>query len=279
VLLIAVIVVQGALASADLSLRKIAATGFLFGIAALIRPIAIGIVAPTALALFLGSRSLPSRGRWLRCAVLAGAFAITIAPWEAWVWLRSDRVIPLSTVGPCAVLYGYAVGSGTDALPGWLPLAPSFGKLAAEAEHLPADQDCGRGVVTLLSTWARERPWELTKALGEKALRAWYGTDVHWFERDILLFNAAFAIVTMFGIVVAWRSGSQARAYTTHVLLLTGYFWGMTFVVESLLRYMLPAIILLCPLTALGLLHGLDIALRRGASRRREAMGPLSASG
>ena len=82
----------------------------------------------------------------------------------------------------------------------------------------------------------------MLKLIAMKAARSWYATDSGRFQIPIL----AIQLVTM-GLILlstraAWTSGGPQRLLACGIWGVIAYFWGMTVLVLSIARYMVPAI-------------------------------------
>ena len=76
-------------------------------------------------------------------------------------------------------------------------------------------------------------------------MRSWYGTDSHRLELPTLLIQLVYLIFISFGAGIAWRRKGRSKQAAQMILLITLYFWMMTILVLSILRYMLPVMALL----------------------------------
>jgi hypothetical protein len=90
------------------------------------------------------------------------------------------------------------------------------------------------------------------KLLLLKLARSWYGTDSQRFEKPTLFIQLAYLALVAWGIWSAWKPGGLDRVFLIGALLIVGYFWGMTFMALSILRYMVPVIALLFVLVGAG---------------------------
>jgi hypothetical protein len=88
----------------------------------------------------------------------------------------------------------------------------------------------------------------LVKLLAMKVVRSWYATDTGRFETIALLIQIAYLIPISIGSVAAFRHMPHLRGYIVGVWLIVLYFWFMTFLVLSILRYMTPVMGLLMTL-------------------------------
>jgi len=217
-------------------------SGLLAGVAALIRPAAIGFGLVLALLLWLASRVLPAGHRWTLIALLLAGNAAAVLPWECWVWYRTGQLLPLSSGGVRGVLDGLTFAvipksfRQTEALPS--DVHELMRSIEARQDTIKSAGD----LVSVVSRTFLARPWPVLKLVAMKAARSWYATDSGRFQIPIL----AIQVVTM-GLVLlstraAWTSGGLQRLLVCGVWVVIAYFWGMTVLVLSIARYMVPAI-------------------------------------
>jgi hypothetical protein len=102
-----------------------------------------------------------------------------------------------------------------------------------------------QGIAKVLYDEAGIRPFAVAKLAGLKLARSWYATDSNRFESLILLIQIPYFLVILLGTWCAWKRDNRARQLTICVWMIALYFWGMTFLVVPLLRYMVPVMGLL----------------------------------
>jgi hypothetical protein len=78
-----------------------------------------------------------------------------------------------------------------------------------------------------------------------KAARSWYGTDAMTHELPIAAIQIIYLLFIVLGVRIAWRRFPKNRLIVCALLGVALYFWGMTVLVLSILRYMVPAMGLL----------------------------------
>ncbi|MCI0407658.1 MAG: hypothetical protein L0191_03675, partial [Acidobacteria bacterium] len=116
----------------------------------------------------------------------------------------------------------------------------------------------------------RSKPWTVLKLLILKAARAFYATDSQRSERPVALLQIPFSLLALLGARLAWRSDIQGRRFLGLLVPLVLYSWGMTIVVLSIVRYMLPIEGLLALLVGLSLSSLMDRAFSQIGPCRRE---------
>jgi hypothetical protein len=93
---------------------------------------------------------------------------------------------------------------------------------------------------------ARDRPLQLAQLLWWKAKRSWYGTNAQRSEETLLAWNhALYLVLSVAGALLLWQGAGSGRRWLIVSGLLVLYLWGMTVIVLSIVRYMLPAVGLL----------------------------------
>ena len=244
--------------------------GLLGGIAALIRPIGLGAMVMMAVGLLIASRGQSLRLRLaLTGLLLLGNFA-AIFPWQIWVYARTGRMV---------LLAGNLVPSIRDGLR-FAVSAKSYRQTVTVPEDVRAmmqrldarfsELNSLPGIAAVVAEEARPQPMALVKLLLIKLARSWYATDSGRREGLILLFQIVYLGLTLLGGWFAWRAGGRSRELIFGICLTLLYFWGMTVLTLSILRYLTPIIGL-----SFVLLPGL---LRLGGHRFRRAYVAIDAS-
>jgi hypothetical protein len=100
-----------------------------------------------------------------------------------------------------------------------------------------------------------EQPATVLELSVMKIARCWYATDSHRYERILMLLQLPFAALIAVGTVRAWRQRGASRDFALLVICLAGYFWLMSSLVLSILRYMVPAVALLLAVTPAALMR------------------------
>lgn len=220
--------------------------GMLAGIAALIRPIGLGAMVMMSLGLILATRGQSLRQslrlRMTLFALLLFGNLLAIFPWQVWVYARTGKVVLLS---------GNLVPSIRDGLRFAVNL-----KKYRQAVSVPEDvrammqridgrfneMDSLSAVVKVVRDEAAPQPMALVKLLFIKAARSWYATDSGRREGLILLFQIVYLGLVAVGAWRAWKAGGQPRELFFGIALALLYFWGMTVLTLSILRYLTPVI-------------------------------------
>jgi len=219
--------------------------GFFCGLAMLVRPFAIGLpVVLGAYVLINGRRRYRvSRVFGSVVMILAGA-AVVVAPWEVLVYLKTGRVIPLSTSGRSAIIAGWTFPLKMKR--GWLPVACS-GSVEGFVRDFNRRAEAANGAGSLLENFtsaARAHPRGMAELLGWKVLRSFYATDTRRRENMAIMIQLPYGIVLALALSLLWTGGERRRRLALLFLMLLGYSLLVTTVVVSIVRYMVPTLAL-----------------------------------
>jgi hypothetical protein len=91
----------------------------------------------------------------------------------------------------------------------------------------------------------RKNPVGVIELFGIKILRSWYGTNAKWHEVQTAIVQIFVLSVGLVGVVLSWRGDRLAWFFGLVTLSVVVYFWAMTVLVLSILRYMIPAMSLI----------------------------------
>src|SRR5262249_26132349 len=114
----------------------------------------------------------------------------------------------------------------------------------------------GRTMASVVWREFRLHPAAVMKIFALKLARSWYGTDSRRKEGLILLIQIGYLALISWGGWRAWKLGGIHRTFAAGAILIALYFWSMTFLVLSILRYMVPAMGVLFVLMAACLRFG-----------------------
>ena len=252
--------------------RGAAAVGLGLGLATLLRPVTLllpfGLAALWICGLVGGAARTARRLRMT--AVLLGVYVSVVAPWEIWAHAQVGWWIPVSTGGRLSLLDGLTVAADSD---GPRPEVPADVARLMEAVQsnrplIGGPVDAARFLV------AHAAPLTLAKLLWLKSSRAWYATESLRFETALARLQAVYLLAAVIGLVALYRAGPEYRAAFWLVLSITAYFWAMTVLVLSILRYMVPAMGLLVAAAAFPLGRGLTALIPATKNDGARACGP-----
>lgn len=212
--------------------------GLFLGLASFTR--ITGLFLPLSLSLlsllFLsGSR----KKRFLLAAILLMGNLVAIFPWMVYSLSKTGSFISISREGPHSIIAGIT----------WLSTIKAGGVQLILPDDVSALIE--RVKVTDLSSsgklsqfFAQElinRPIPFLKLIGLKLVRSWYATSQQWWEDKILLVQSIYLITGIGGIIYGMRIYKDRIRSIILLLSIIFYFWAMTFVNISLLRYLMPA--------------------------------------
>lgn len=217
--------------------------GMLTGLSMLVRPIAIGAGVLLACFAWWWGRGSRWHGALIAGMLLMGN-VLVVLPWEVWAFLQTGRVIPLSTGGVATVRDGLTFAGRRKEWRDRKAAPIDVAELTAEIEEHYLELRTLGDVVSLLEREAKKRPLAVAKFLAWKAARVWYATDSRRYDVVISLLQIPYLALLAWSVFRAWGEGpGPARL----ALLLVGcctLFWAMAFVALSIVRYVVPAIVL-----------------------------------
>lgn len=219
-------------------------SGLCGGCAALIRPNGLLVGAALVLAsLFLQTKPIKLRGALI--ALLLAGNLVVLLPWQSLVYLKTGKVIGLSTGLVPSMRDGlrFAVNPKSYRLD---INVPEDVRLLTGRIHTRFDEmDNMRRLISVVAEESSKQPTALLKLLAIKAARSWYATDSGRRETILFLMQLVYLSVLLVGLIGTWRDNTNHRQLLVLVGLLVALFWGVTILVLSILRYMVPVIGLL----------------------------------
>lgn len=217
-------------------------SGLLAGAAMLMRPVAVLLgVLLSGFSLLKGhSRGLQKLG--IPAAILLGNLAVVL-PWEIWVYRNGGGIVPLATHGDSSFFSGLTFSAQNRNK--WSP------KDVVQLQRGILDRVEGdpyrTNVISVLREEAKAHPVAMARLLLLKVARSWFGTDSGRLENVVLAIQAIYVPVLILCLAMTYRTARHLRPIVVLTTLLVLYFWGMSVVVDSMARYMIPVIGLLFP--------------------------------
>jgi len=228
-------------------------TGAMLGLAMLIRSSGLGLPIVFALFVLIRLRYLSWSRRCLSAGLLIGGALLVVLPWEVQAWRATGQVLPLSTGGVPTVLDGltYAVDPSENR-PVWAP--DDVRRLQWEIhEKSYRELDSESSIAGFLLEKLRTTPGAVIQLFAIKGARASYGTDSGVLDEWLLVFQIPVVTLLLFGTALTWRHSGPPHEAAILTVMIVLYFWLMTTVVLSIVRYMVPALALMVvTLPALG---------------------------
>ena len=246
--------------------------GFLVGISMLIRPISVGMGIVLALVLCLIRRDVKLKIRLFWSTIIIISSFLTVCPWEMLVHAKYDRIILLSSGGDNSMKDGLTFAVNTKGRKSYRKgtKVPADVNLLMKRilENSKSIETVG-DIVSLLRNEFRENPLTVGKLFALKASRSWYATDSNRMEKPALLIQFIYLFLILWSSISTWRKSGIARDFAILLWCITLYFWGMTTLVLSIVRYMTPAIGLLLCLTPIAIERIISITKHRFAPYHR----------
>lgn len=222
--------------------------GAIFGILALIRPIALFLPLLFSLVSFSLMKEGDLRKRISFSLLFLTGGLIPVFLWEVAIVSLTGQFILLSSSGPQAVIDGLTFASRTGAGGDKVLVSGDVSLFMDRVRG--ADLQNGGQLFGFLKNELIQNPMTVIKMMGWKLIRAWYATSQMWWEGKILLVQLPYLLSGLFGMIYLFRKKEKIwQAF--FLLFLIFYFWAMTMVALSILRYMVPAMAFLIVFSAI----------------------------
>ena len=249
-------------------------SGGLLGLATLFRPVTLLLGLPLVLAwLFawaLERKPWVRDGRILMVIALLAGHVLVLTPWELWAHRQTGEWIPVSDGGRLSLLDGLTLAAKPERHG---PEVPADVK--ALMEQIQEQRRIIRGPVDAVEFMLDHASGlTLAKMLWVQASRSWYATESLRFEKYLLLYQLPYLLLAVLGLWSLCRAEGRHRAAGLFILLVVLYFWAMTTLVLSILRYMVPAMALLMLAIAHRITFDLFPARRPEQAGRQDAGAP-----
>jgi 4-amino-4-deoxy-L-arabinose transferase-like glycosyltransferase len=219
--------------SATVTWERALGAGALFGVGALVRPAGVMVCLVAAMVLVV------LRTRVARALLVVVGSVAVIVPWGVWT-SAVDASAPLGTAGPGTVVAGLAFAE-RDEVEGPVRGVPADVR-ALGHRSLGIEAGSYREIAGFLADETSQHPGAVAQLLAVKATRAWYGTDSFTHEPITLVLQLSFLSCAVPGLVLL-RSNRTAFLWVISMVL---YFWVVAVAAVSIVRYMVPAVALLC---------------------------------
>lgn len=212
-------------------------TGLLLGIAMMIRPIALFLPLIFMVMTLVFLKREPLVKRFVLSMLLVGVTVLAVLPWQ----LFNSRH------GQSVLLSSDEVHSMIDGV--WFNEHPDKKslKLPADVDALSRDlvsrEVSGRGVFfQMVFRELRQRPGAVIKLYLIKAARSWYGVFGQDPRKETLKLVVSGFYLLLFFFALLRMDFKQRRwpVFGWLALVLVVYFWAMTVLVVSMVRYMYP---------------------------------------
>ena len=219
--------------------------GILVGIAMLIRPIVIFLGIIFAGILWFMRNDIKKNFRLILISILILGNLIAVLPWEMQVYYNIGKIIPLSTASVPGMRDGLTFTVAQKGYRTGVSIPKDVRKLSLKMLEQNRNLNSLRSIAFFLANEFKENPFSVMKLYFLKALRSWYGTDSNRFEIFILPIQVIYLLLIGRGTYLIYKRKEEYRRFIICVWIIVFYFWFMTTLFLSILRYMLPAIGLL----------------------------------
>ena len=214
--------------------------GVILALSALVRPVSLMLIV-VFMPMLMFSRNINLSRRTVSIFLLLAGFVITVLPWEYYVYSRSGDIIPLSTGGLPSIKDGLQFVIRPTISGNQASVPEDVMEFMVQVKNRDNQLETTGEVFDFVIQEFKENPGTIIKLYVIKIMRSWYATTEMWYENyiwPIQVFYLAFGIM---GIIFAFRFYNERILIVLFFVAIIFYFWGMTVLVMSILRYMIPA--------------------------------------
>jgi 4-amino-4-deoxy-L-arabinose transferase-like glycosyltransferase len=178
-------------------------------------------------------------------ACLLLAFVATIAPWSIRNYYVFDEFIPTSANGGANFFFGSSPNyfKPYEEKMKQAKMTDIFREMAERGIQSPREKDLyyrQLGWQNYRNLWLKN-PLDVGKLLFHKAVRFWYATDSGRQQKILFVFQMAFLLISISGIICAIR-GKPCPSEMWLLVMSVVYFWSIFIVMYPLARYTIPII-------------------------------------
>jgi 4-amino-4-deoxy-L-arabinose transferase-like glycosyltransferase len=218
--------------------------GILCGFSMLIRTIAICIGILLTVFILVG-RKFQFRKKILLASLILMGNLIAVLPWELWIYSKTHQIIALCNGrAPLSILDGltFAVLNPEGRRKN-IPMPRDVKNLMNEIIHECSDHPLtmtSRELFSVIAGHLKKQPVAVIKLYLFKTIRSWYGTNSNRFETPLKILQFIYFLLLVWSVVALWKNQKEHRYLLIGGLIIFGYFWGMTIIVLSIVRYLMP---------------------------------------
>jgi len=235
--------------------------GIIFGVASLVRLISLFLPLFLALLLPFFLRKEPKKRRFLLVAVMLIGTFITLSPWTIYTLSKAGSFVPVSDVGKDSVVLSIILLENPGGDEGKLNLSDDVLALIQRLKN--EDTSSGIKILNFFSKELVTNPLTVFELIWLKLSRAWYATSKIWWEKEILTVQILYLIASIIGIIYAIRTWKDKINNIIFLLAVVLYFWAITALSVSIMRYMVPAMGLIVIFSAVTVGLAIDKILKK----------------
>ena len=212
-------------------------TGLSLGVASMLRP--IGLLLPFIFAAFLiiFLKQFKMFHRIALALLLLVMSELVLFPWQVFN-AKHDEAVLISSNQVYSMRDGFAFNNHAAKKDIDLPV-----KMDSTARKISmTNARNGREMFQVIWQEVKDQPVVMAKLFGLKAIRSWYGVFIQdpVKEKIKLAFFFIYALLAIVGFLRYRGKNMLFRQFSWLFLIVLLYFWGMTILVVSMVRYMYP---------------------------------------
>lgn len=213
--------------------------GLLLALTALIRPVSILLIGVFILIILFYSR-FSIYLRVVSIVLITAGYVITLIPWEYGVYKETGEIIPLSKGGTPSVIDGLQYAFRDKFEKGQYDMPEDTLDFMVRMREKNDELETTGQVLGYVVQEFKKDPGTVVKLYATKIARSWYATSELWYENYILPIQIFYLFLGVTGIIMSLKFYRQKIIYVLLFVMTIMYFWAMTVLVVSILRYMMP---------------------------------------
>jgi len=216
--------------------------GIIFGIATLIRPVSVFLPIFIGISLFFVLKPITVSRKIVNIILFLVGFVLVLTPWEVVAYHNTGKIILVSENSAMAVRGGLVFAISEDTYKEKVDVPGDVKEFMVKIVDNYSSLETTSKTFKFVAEYALKEPLTIVKLFVIKALRSWYATDRQSYEGIILLVQIPYILLLLAGTYLGFLKGGVNRIIVTIVWVITIYFWAMSILVTSTLRYMIPTI-------------------------------------
>lgn len=232
------------------SLYLYIALGISLGITMLVRPIALFLPLIFSIVIFFNPKIEEIKTKFKMIFITLFSVCLTILPWEYYMYSQQNKFILLSTGGSPSIIDGLTFNANLKNYRQKLNMSEDVQQVMINLNNNLNYENTTREVKEMLLVELKRDPVATIKLYVLKLFRCLYATDSHRNEKPIVLIQIFYLLFCSLSLYILAKSQIITKYEILPILVIFIYFWLMSSVVLSILRYTTPMFGIMVPVIA-----------------------------
>jgi len=217
-------------------------SGLIIGLAMLFRGIALGAGGLLFILALILKKNIPVGPRALLASAILIGNLVAVLPWQIWLYRQTDQLVLLGTNAVPSIRDGLTFAANAKGYRQFLGIPEDVYALQKEFLEESSSANSVSQIYQIVQADFFRQPFTVMKLIFIKMLRSWYGTDSGSMETGIIVVQLFYASVVILSSILLYKRGAEYPGLLLVIWSFVLYFWIMTTMVLSILRYMTPVI-------------------------------------